>query len=44
MTARNVPNLADSRVLIVEDDPPTREALTLLLTRLGATVETAGTL
>jgi DNA-binding response OmpR family regulator len=42
--ARNVPNLADSRVLIVEDDPPTCEALTLLLTRLGATVESASTL
>lgn len=44
MTARNVPNLADSRVLIVEDDPPTREALTLFLTRLGATVASASTL
>jgi DNA-binding response OmpR family regulator len=38
---RDVPNLADSRVLIVEDDPTTREALARLLARLGATVESA---
>lgn len=41
---RDVPNLADSRVLIVEDDPMTRAALARLLARLGATVETADTL